>query len=162
LKAGGSEAGGPAMPSFREMGMKCRVEGFHRHHIIPIEVVERPAFSIMFGHLRAIGFDPQDFETNGMYLPCTEKMAMVFEMPMHRGSHRQYNEVVANRVGTIASLPIGDAYMNIRLLQNVLRRGLRRSCTLQPDSASGFQIDFRTLEMEANLLHGLIDTAFRQ
>jgi A nuclease family of the HNH/ENDO VII superfamily with conserved AHH len=150
------------MPSFREMGIKCRVEGFHRHHIIPIEVIERPVFSIMFGHLRAIGFDPQDFGTNGMHLPCTEKMAITFELPLHRGPHPQYNELVADRVATMAKLPVGDAYINIRLLQHILRRGLRRSCTLRPESACGLDIDFRTLEMEANHLHGLIDTAFRQ
>jgi A nuclease family of the HNH/ENDO VII superfamily with conserved AHH len=150
------------MPSFREMGIKCKIDGFHRHHIIPVEITERPAFSIMFGHLRSIGFDPQDFGTNGLHLPCTERMAMVFDLPLHRGPHPQYNDVVATRVAEIAHLPIGDAFLNMRLLQLVLRQSLRSRHTLQPLGPSGVAIDFRTLEVEAQFLHGLIDTAFKQ
>ena len=150
------------MPSFREMGMKCKIEGFHRHHIIPLEVVERPTFSVMFGHLRAIGFDPHDFGTNGMHLPCTEKMAIVFGLPMHRGSHPLYNAVVATRVAQIVCLPVGDAYSSMRLLQRVLRKNLRQGRTLQPLGLTDNAIDFRTLEMDAQMLHGLIDIAFSQ
>jgi hypothetical protein len=144
------------------MGMKCKIDGFHRHHVIPLEIVEKPSFSVLFGHLRAIGFDPHDFGTNGMHLPCTEKMAIIFRLPMHRGSHPLYNEVVATRVAMIARLPVGDAYLGIRILQQELRRNLRQHRTLQPLGITGSSIDFRTLEMDAQILHGLLDTAFRQ
>jgi A nuclease family of the HNH/ENDO VII superfamily with conserved AHH len=150
------------MVSFREMGLKCKIDGFHRHHVIPLEIVEKPSFSIMFGHLRAIGFDPHDFGTNGMHLPCTEQMAIVFGLPMHRGSHPLYNDVVATRVAQIANLSVGDAYLSIRILQRALRQNLRHLRTLQPLGSSGLAIDFRTLEMEAQILHGLLDTAFAQ
>jgi A nuclease family of the HNH/ENDO VII superfamily with conserved AHH len=150
------------VPSFREMGMKCRVEGFHRHHIIPINVIARPAFSILFGNLRAIGFDPDDFATNGMHLPCTEQMAAIFDLPMHRGSHPTYNEIVSERVAIIAQLGVGEAYVEIRRLQKLLRKGVRRRDMLTPRDTFGAQIDFRTLEAEAILLNGFIDTAFAQ
>jgi hypothetical protein len=150
------------MPSFREMGIKCKVEGFHRHHLIPVEVVERPSLAIMFGHLRAIGFDPQDFGTNGMHLPCTEKMAMIFALPLHRGPHPQYNEMVAERVAAISHLPAGDAYLNIRFLQQTLRYSLRRPGILRGNNTPRLAVDLATLETDANMLHGLIDAAFKQ
>ena len=46
-----------------------------------------------------IGFD--DFHRNGVLLPGTEAAAIEAQLPLHRGPHRIYNELVLERVGTV-------------------------------------------------------------
>jgi hypothetical protein len=150
------------MPSFREIRARCRIEGFHCHHIVPIELVEKPQFSILFGNLRAIGFDPQDFATNGMHLPCTEAMATIFGLPLHRGAHPQYNQMVAQQIAPLANLSVGDAYGRMRLLQKTLKQGLRRPEMVRRGDLPAMQPRLRMLEQEANALHGLLTDTLKQ
>ncbi|MGL5839407.1 MAG: AHH domain-containing protein, partial [Sphingorhabdus sp.] len=82
------------MATFRAVRSRVRINGFHCHHLIPIEVVERRVFAKLFGSVRTEGFDPNDFQSNGMHLPNTEKQAAIFRMPLHRGPHPRYNEMV--------------------------------------------------------------------
>lgn len=46
-----------------------------------------------------VGFD--DFRANGLLLPTTEAATLRTGMPLHRGPHRRYNELVIERVGRI-------------------------------------------------------------
>ena len=46
-----------------------------------------------------VGFD--DFRANGLLLPATDDATLRTGMPLHRGPHRRYNELVIERVGRI-------------------------------------------------------------
>lgn len=70
--------------------------GFQRHHIIPLEIVRKPYFRDIFDRVRWVGFNPNDFETNGMWLPATEELALQVNLAMHRGPHPQYSELVSD------------------------------------------------------------------
>lgn len=80
-----------------------------------------------------IGFD--DFRRNGLLLPASVSAALRVGLPLHRGPHRSYNAMVAERVGQIEadwSCRIGrsphvanvEAMLRLELLQRALRRRL--------------------------------------
>ena len=48
---------------------------------------------------RRIGFN--DFRRNGLLLPAREETAQRLALPLHRGPHRTYNQMVIQRVGEI-------------------------------------------------------------
>ena len=75
--------------------------GLQRHHLLPRQLLSQRCFGTMFAELgRArVGFD--DFRRTGLLLPATEKASIRTGMPLHRGPHRRYNEVVIARVGRI-------------------------------------------------------------
>lgn len=50
------------------------------------------------GRLR-VGFD--DFRFNGLLLPATEQASVQTGLPLHRGPHPIYNELVIERIGSI-------------------------------------------------------------
>lgn len=115
-----------------------------RHHLLPRQLLSQKHFRNMFHALgtERIGFD--DFRFNGLLLPANEQASIRLAMPLHRGPHRTYNEVVAERIGQIemgwsrmrsgSSDKANDqAMMRIGLLQSALRRRLleqRRSLLL--------------------------------
>lgn len=150
------------MPSFREIRMRYRIDGFQCHHLIPTQLIEKRAFSKLFESLGVLGFDSQDFETNGMHLPCTEKTALAFQKPMHRGPHPHYNQVVADHISPLTSMPVGNAYGQIRILQRQLRQGLRRDHMLCRNDAPMLSGRLRILEEEAAALYGLLNDALKQ
>jgi hypothetical protein len=80
-----------------------------------------------------IGF--HDFRRNGLLLPATESGAQRIGLPLHRGPHGTYSEMVTERVGQIelgwsrtrrydAELAALEALMRLDLLQRALRRRL--------------------------------------
>ena len=106
-----------------------------RHHLLPSQLLRTPGLDAMFERLHPdrIGFD--DFRRNGLLLPASEAAAMRVCLPLHRGPHRHYNAMVAERVGQIeagwASQRLRtpgqanrDAAMRLGLLQGALRRRL--------------------------------------
>jgi hypothetical protein len=89
------------MRVFRGMsGVGGRPE-FQLHHLLPVSVFGHGNFSTSFLLLRADGFDPRFYSVNGLFLPATERAALHWKMPMHRGPHRRYNELIAIRVAAI-------------------------------------------------------------
>jgi A nuclease family of the HNH/ENDO VII superfamily with conserved AHH len=76
-------------------------EEFQLHHLLPVGVFGHSLFKEAFQTLLLDGFDPRYFHRNGLLLPSTESAASQCRLPMHRGPHRQYNELVADRVSTI-------------------------------------------------------------
>ena len=109
--------------------------GMQRHHLLPCQLLKQDVFSAMIDHLgrHAIGFD--DFRRNGLLLPATEDASIALAMPLHRGPHRRYNEMVAERVGQIEAgwsrarlvapeRAAGQVLMRFDLLQRALRRRL--------------------------------------
>lgn len=86
----------------------------------------------MIGHFGADRLGIHDFRRNGQLLPASERAATKTGLPLHRGPHRAYNEMVIERIGQIesdwsrsrASGPSADvvALMRFDLLQRALRR----------------------------------------
>jgi hypothetical protein len=142
--------------------------GLQRHHLLPRQILSQRCFGRMFGEVgRArVGFD--DFRRNGLLLPATEAAAMRSGMPLHRGPHRRYNEVVIARVGRIEArwsavrhadgeAALIEALMRLHLLQSALRRQLlaqRRRVVLNRRDPLGTGFDFTELDAMAELLWG--------
>jgi hypothetical protein len=137
-----------------------------RHHLLPRQLLSRRCFGPMFERLgrERVGFD--DFRANGLLLPASEEATMRTGMPMHRGPHQRYNEVVIARVGRIEAdwsrvrqrdpeAALGEALMRLQLLQNALRRQLlaeRRRIVLSRKDPLGTGFDFSELDAMAEAL----------
>jgi A nuclease family of the HNH/ENDO VII superfamily with conserved AHH len=106
-----------------------------RHHLLPRQLLARPCFVPLIRHLGRdrIGFD--DFRCNGMLLPASDTAALRLGLPLHRGPHRTYNELVFERVGEIEAhwaavrprrpeLALSEALSELALLQQALRQRL--------------------------------------
>lgn len=91
------------MRGFRGMAGVTARSDFQLHHLVPVSVFGHSHFSKSFQILEREGFDPRCYSVNGLALPATERAASLCRMPMHRGPHRRYNELVTVRVATIMS-----------------------------------------------------------
>ena len=105
-----------------------------RHHLLPRQLLTQHWFAPMLGAIgrTRIGFD--DFRRNGLLLPARESAVRRLALPLHRGPHRLYNEVVLERVGQIESCwscgpcrRTGKARENALFRLALLQRTLRRS-----------------------------------
>jgi hypothetical protein len=137
-----------------------------RHHLLPRQLLSRRCFGVMFETLgrERVGFD--DFRVNGLLLPASEEATVRTGMPLHRGPHRLYNEVVIARVGRIEESwavarrrdpedALGEALMRLQLLQGALRRQLlaeRRRVLLNSRDPLGTGFDFTELDAMAEAL----------
>lgn len=138
-----------------------------RHHLLPCQLLARPAFADMFRALGSerVGFD--DFRRNGLLLPASVAAALRCGLPLHRGPHRDYNGMVAERVGQIEASWVRDAardsraagaaaIMRMDLLQRALRRRLldARDRTWRLNHRDPFRsgLDFTELDAMADLL----------
>ncbi len=140
--------------------------GLQRHHLLPRQLLSQRCFGALFANVgRArVGFD--DFRRNGLLLPANETASVSTGMPLHRGPHRRYNEVVIARVGQIearwSAARLGDpeaaldeAVLRLHLLQCALRRQLlaqRRRVLLNRNDPLGAGFDFSDLDAMAELL----------
>lgn len=137
-----------------------------RHHLLPRQLLSQRCFGLIFEHVgRArVGFD--DFRANGLLLPATEAATIRTGLPLHRGPHRRYNEVVIARVGRIEAgwanarrldehAALDEALLRLHLLQNALRRQLlaeRRRVLLNRNDPLGTGYDFSELDAMAEAL----------
>lgn len=145
-----------------------------RHHLLPRQLLTRPSLRIMLESMdrRRIGFD--DFRINGMLLPAGEESALLTSLPLHRGPHRRYNDMVMERVGQIEQHWCGqrgasahsareDAMMRLALLQAALRRRLLdtmgRRLLLNRRDPRGGPVDFSDLDAMAEALWGATEPA---
>jgi A nuclease family of the HNH/ENDO VII superfamily with conserved AHH len=141
--------------------------GMQRHHLLPKQLLKLSAFGRLFDNVgrERIGFD--DFRTNGLLLPASDEAALRVRMPMHRGPHRDYNGLVAERVGQIESdwsklrlrapeIALEQALMRLDLLQRALRRRLladdRPQMRLNRRDPVGQGVDFAELDAMADAL----------
>lgn len=136
----------PAAVPFRAVnrpGQPGYAPGLQRHHLIPREVAQAPAFAALFGALGPARTGLDDFLRNGLLLPATEQAAWVTRLPLHRGPHRHYTGLVRDRVGAIERswagqsaarglLATHEAQFRLGLLQRALRRSLLRAATVRP------------------------------
>ncbi|HMS19349.1 AHH domain-containing protein [uncultured Sphingorhabdus sp.] len=146
------------MPSFREVKRRVRVPGFHCHHIIPVEIIEKPAFKTLFGNVRAMGFDFDDFHRNGLYLPCTEQNAAAFGLPLHRGPHPVYNQVVSECIAALEKLTLHAQLLELHNLQGMLKTALRNNeVPLRKGrrNPANSDLDFESVEIAAYRLWNL-------
>lgn len=163
-------SGARATLSFRAVnraGMPGYNPELQRHHLLPRQILSFRGFGTLFERLGRdrIGFD--DFRANGLLLPSSELAARRMGMPLHRGPHRLYNEMVAERVARIESSwsaagprfperALTDALMRLGLLQRALRRRLldpiRKPLRLNRFDPLGLDRDFSELDQMAESL----------
>lgn len=140
--------------------------GLNRHHILPRQLLRSSCFTPM---LDAIGRERlcfEDFRRNGLLLPANDDAAIRVGLPLHRGPHRQYNELVGERVGQIEAgwsrsrlrapeIALIEAYQRLELLQAALRRRLlaqQRRLRLNRKDPLGSGADFTQLDAMAAML----------
>lgn len=140
--------------------------GLQRHHLLPRQLRTMRCFERMFAELGVARMGLEDFRRNGMLLPARERAALRTGLPLHRGPHRTYSELVAERVGQIergwaAARPrnpegaVGEALMRLGLLQRGLRRRLldtRRRLVLNRRDPIGHGFDFTEMDALADAL----------
>jgi hypothetical protein len=155
-----------AFRSVNRPGAQAYDPGLQRHHLLPRQLLSQRCFGALFANVgRArVGFD--DFRRNGLLLPATETASVSTGMPLHRGPHRRYNEVVIARVGQIEArwsivrhgnpeAALDEALLRLHLLQCALRRQLlaqRRRVLLNRKDPLGAGFDFSELDAMAELL----------
>lgn len=117
--------------------------GLQRHHLLPRQLLVQARFERMFREIGNRYHRFEDFRENGLLLPCREGAALRLGMPLHRGPHRRYNELVMVRVGQIeagwakqrlrdAEAAVTQARMRLLLLQRGLRQFLLDTRTRRP------------------------------
>ncbi len=143
------------MPTFRDVRARCQINGFQCHHLIPVKVCNMGALRPFFEKSKAYGFDPDDFGVNGMPLPCRERMAAAFGLPLHRGPHPAYNQMVAERLAAISVLNECESWLQLMQFLRALREGLRNCPEVDAfDRRHPFQptVDMRRLDSDADFL----------
>ena len=143
------------MPTFRDVRARCQINGFQCHHLIPVKVCNMGALRPFFEKSKAYGFDPDDFGVNGMPLPCRERMAAAFGLPLHRGPHPAYNQMVAERLAAISVLDECESRLQLMQFLRALRKGLRNCPEFDAmDRRNPFQptVDMRRLDSDADFL----------
>lgn len=142
--------------------------GMQRHHILPRQLLGARCFGPLFDSIGrdVVGFD--DFRANGLLLPARDSAAARFGLPLHRGPHRSYNQLVAERVGQVEAVwsahrlrapefALDQAQMRLALLQRALRKRLlspQRQLRLNRKDPLGTGLDFTELDALADQLWG--------
>lgn len=149
--------------SFRAVNSRAAPDydpGLQRHHILPRQILTKASLRPM---LSAIGSERlcfEDFRRNGLLLPANDDAALRVGLPLHRGPHRTYNEMVIERVGQIErgwastrlrapEVALQETLDRLELLQRALRRRLldqQRRLRLNRNDPLGSGIDFALLD----------------
>lgn len=139
--------------------------GLQRHHILPLQLVSSRGLRPMLQTLGMVRVGIHDFRRNGLLLPAREDTARRLGLPLHRGPHRDYNEVVLERCGQIERgwaasrgasprAAMLEALMRFDLLQRALRRRLLDPArwARMPLNRHDPALDFSHLDEMAELL----------
>lgn len=155
--------------TFRSVNCRGKVgydPGLQRHHILPRQLLSKRCFGSLFAYVGQARLAFDDFRANGLLLPATEAATVRTGMPLHRGPHRRYNEVVIARVGRIEArwaearrqdegAALAEALLRLQLLQSALRRQLlaqQRRMVLNRNDPLGTGFDFTELDAMAESL----------
>lgn len=177
LLAPGIAARGPRAPlRFRSVnapGTPGYRQGMQRHHLLPRQLLAQGWFARLADQVGGDQLGLDDFRANGLLLPALEQAAQVLGLPLHRGPHRHYNQVVIERVGQIEAgwqcrrlqdpdRARTELVMRLRLLQRALRRNLlqpaRALARLNRHDPAWNTIDFSELDAMAEALWHASDT----
>ena len=107
--------------------------GWHRHHLLPSHIQRFPDLRRFIGEFSDLGFRLGDFGTNGMFLPAEEAIAHAARLPLHRGPHWHYNDIVIEALDAIrlsrrrSGLHHCAQFGALRALQGQLRAALQAS-----------------------------------
>jgi hypothetical protein len=138
-----------------------------RHHLLPRQLLSTGCFSSLFDTIGSDRLPFDDFRSNGLLLPARGESALRTRLPLHRGPHRSYNAMVAERIGQIEGdwardhrrapeIALGQAMMRLGLLQRALRRRLldpdRPRMRLNNADPLGTGLDFAELDAMADAL----------
>lgn len=138
-----------------------------RHHLLPRQLLGHGAFAKLFAQVGGARVRFEDFRANGLLLPCDEPAALRLGLPLHRGPHRHYSELVIERVGQIEAgwarqrdadpqAAALQARMRLDLLQRALRRylldGRHRRLRLNRHDPLGAGVDFTELDAMVDAL----------
>jgi hypothetical protein len=132
-----------------------RPTGFQRHHVIPVNVMRRRSFAKLFDLIATAGFDPNCFLNNGFLLPATEEKSAETGLPLHRGPHRQYDDLISECLNMIwlevltNRVPANPVAIMTRVsdLQGQIRRSLGPNAQIRLN-----QHDPRHVERQSSLL----------
>lgn len=137
-----------------------------KHHLLPLALISGGRFERFLSAIDPGGRLFADFRVNGLLLPCRERQALRLGLPLHRGPHPRYSEIVWQRVGQIEREWAGStdqvpasARTNSRMRLALLQRGLRRlliapgrRLRLNTSDPLGYGRDFTELDRMAELL----------
>ena len=153
--------------------------GWQRHHLLPRQLLSCQSLDRFFSELVPKGLGFENFGANGVLLPATERLALRHGLPLHRGPHRLYNELVLERVAAIEMSwsqsrnkrrkPVGtasdrsnrqradaEALERMALLQRALKRrllgGSGHPLLLNRKDPIGSNVDFSHLDAMAEHL----------
>lgn len=139
--------------------------GLQRHHLLPLQVLSVRPLGKVIERLGLERLGMHDFRRNDLLLPAREDAARRIGLPLHRGPHRSYNELVLERSGQIeagwsrARLRGSDgadleALMRFDLLQRALRRRLLDPArwSRMPLNRRDPALDFSHLDAMAEML----------
>ena len=144
-----------------------------RHHLLPRQLLGAHCFGPLFDAIGRARLDFDDFRRNGLLLPAADGAAVRIGLPLHRGPHRTYNAMVAERVGQVEcgwsalrprapEIALDQALMRLDLLQRALRRRLlspARRLTLNRGDPLGAGLDFSHLDALADSIWGATQAA---
>ena len=143
--------------------------GMQRHHLLPRQLLSKRCFDAIFDTIGRDRIGLEDFRCNGLLLPASDGAVIRLGLPLHRGPHRAYNDMVIERVGKIekrwselrlkaSEIAVDQALMRLCLLQRVLRRLLltpeRSRLSLNRHDPLGKSRDFTELDAMADMLWG--------
>ena len=156
-----------AFAAVNRAGRAGYVAGLQRHHLLPRVLVGQRCFARLIEAVGAsVAFD--DFRRNGMLLPATEGAAVRMGLPLHRGPHGAYSDMVRERLGGIEASWVvarnrdsdqaGTAALQaLAALQADLRRSLLdpwRTVRLNRSDPLGAGVDFTRIDAMAETLWG--------
>ena len=97
------EARRPHLP-FRSVNRRDKPghqSGMQRHHLLPCQLLSARCFGPLFDAIGRDRLGVDDFRSNGLLLPASGESEVRTQLPLHRGPHRDYYAMVAERVGQI-------------------------------------------------------------
>jgi len=75
--------------------------GLQRHHVLPRQLLDARGINDLIDEIGTDSLGFHDFRRNGLLLPATDEEAVRLGLPLHRGPHQSYNELVIERMGQI-------------------------------------------------------------
>jgi len=158
--------------SFRAVNTKGAPDydpALQRHHLLPRQLLGHRCFGPLFDLIgrERLGFE--DFRANGLLLPASDSAAIRIGLPLHRGPHRDYNNLVMERVGQVEQrwstlrakapeIALDEAVARITLLQRALRRRLlnplRKPLRLNRHDPIGQNVNFAEIDAMVDMLWG--------